>query len=405
MDRAKSAKKSNSKNYTILNLRTSCFMLNPEQFGVMLEQAGFDFFAGVPCSFLTPLINVAMQRRQFVMSANEGDAVAICAGAHLAGKKPVFLCQNSGLTNASSPLTSLNHPFRIPLLGFIGSRGEMGGMDGPQHQLMGKIQLQFLASMEIDTAPLNLEPEVAQAQFRQACNTISKGRSFFFTIRKNSFLPRECLTTEIQRPTSQYVRNKTDCEQSPTQRDALKVLSELRQKATAILTTTGYTGRQLYQINDHQSHFYMIGSMGCVSSIGLGLSLCTPKCRVISIDGDGALLMRLAAMPTIGHYGPGNLLHLLLDNGQHESTGGHPTVSPGVDFISIAKAVGYARSIYLHDLDELRDLLVHWQARPTLTFAHLKIRPELRNLPGLAIKPHELTKRLMDFLHSLEEWA
>src|SRR3990167_2228875 len=129
-------------------------MVDTRQFGKLLQSKGFEFYSGVPCSFLKPLINFAINDCSYVIAPNEGEAVAICAGAHLAGKKPVFLCQNSGLTNAISPIVSLLQPFRIPLLGFVSLRGEPGVKDEPQHGLMGRITPQLLDLMEIPNAVL-----------------------------------------------------------------------------------------------------------------------------------------------------------------------------------------------------------------------------------------------------------
>jgi len=155
-------------------------MLNTRALGDMLKNKGFDFYSGVPCSFLKYLINYAINDCEYVMAANEGDAIATCAGAFLGGRRPVFLCQNSGLTNTISPLTSLNHTFEIPVLGFVSLRGEKKISDAPQHELMGKITTNLLDLMEIKWEYLSGDINEVASQIDRADAILRKNKSFFF---------------------------------------------------------------------------------------------------------------------------------------------------------------------------------------------------------------------------------
>src|SRR5690554_2448969 len=293
-------------------------MLDTKAFGGQLKALGYDFYSGVPCSFLKPLINYAINEEEFIMAANEGDAVAICAGAHLGGRKTVFLCQNSGLTNAASPLTSLNYPFRLPVLGFVSLRGEEGLGDEPQHQQMGRITPDFLDAMEIPWQYLATNRDEVSEQLSAAEKHMAAGTSFFFVVRKGTFAP---VTLEPQQRKPAQRRNLEHSggeDQFPSRWDALEVIRASKDKDTALLATTGLTGRELYEVEDAPNNLYMVGSMGCISSLGLGLTLAKEDKKIIAIDGDGALLMRMGSLATNAAYGSKNLLHILLDNNVHD---------------------------------------------------------------------------------------
>lgn len=161
-------------------------ILNTYSLGEELNKRGFNFYSGVPCSFLANLINYAINEADFIMSANEGDAVAACAGAYMGGKKSVVLMQNSGLTNAISPLTSLNYSFKIPVLGFVSLRGEKGIQDEPQHELMGVITEKMLELVQIEWEYLSTDIEEVKQQLERADKAIENKQSFFFVVKKNT---------------------------------------------------------------------------------------------------------------------------------------------------------------------------------------------------------------------------
>lgn len=376
-------------------------MINTKKFGKELQKHGFAFFCGVPCSYLKNVINYAINDCEYVAAANEGDAVAIASGAWLGGKKPVVLMQNSGLTNAVSPLTSLNYPFRIPILGFVSLRGDKGIPDEPQHELMGSITTKLLELMQVNWKYLSSDWKEAKRQLLLAAKYIDCNRPFFFVVRQGTFEPEILQKQALSSRTNKLKIGQHAADQLPTRSEALKVINATKGSTTIQLATTGLTGRQLYEIEDAPNNLYMVGSMGCVGSLGLGLALSRPSFDIVVIDGDGSLLMRMGSLATNGTYHPPNMIHILLDNNAHDSTGGQSTVSHNVNFVEIAASCGYANSIYVHSLNELRASIEKWYVTRGLTFLYLKISPHsVEELGRPAMKPYDVKERLVSFLNN-----
>lgn len=377
--------------------------LDAQLFGAELKRLGFDFMSGVPCSYLKDLINFAINDCNFIVAANEAEAVAMCAGASLTGSASAVMMQNSGLSNASSALTSLNYTFRIPVLGFVSLRGEPGVTDEPQHELTGRTTEKFLELMEIkwEYLPQTL-PEARKLLETAYFEYIQNSLSFFFVVKKNTFSPLELKKIGQTRSLNRVRIPRMKEDRLPSRREAVEKIAAFGDDDTVIIATTGLTGRQLYEAGDRPGNFYMVGSMGCASSIGLGIAVSAPQKSVIVIDGDGAAIMRLGAMATIGHRSPQNMLHILLDNNSHESTGGQSTVSHNADFISIASAVGYRNSIYVHDTAELDRYVRQWKIEWGMTFLYLKTSKGQEENPGRPkIKPPEVASRLKEFIKKI----
>lgn len=374
-------------------------MLNTQEFGTALKGLGFDFYSGVPCSFLKYLINYAINDCDYVMAANEGDAVATAAGAYLGGKKSVVLMQNSGLTNATSPITSLNYSFQLPVLGFVSLRGEPGLNDEPQHELMGQITGEILSLMDVEWEYLAQDIEEAKEQLDRANKAIENNKTFFFVVKKGTFGEVALKPQNLTSTFSKELKHTTTDLAMPTRTEALTTISNLADNNTIMLATTGKTGRELFEVEDKSNNLYMVGSMGCISSMALGLALARPDKKVIAIDGDGAALMRMGNLATNGYYQPKNLLHVLLDNNVHDSTGGQATISHNIDFALTAHATGYPAAISVASVEELSDEILAWTADPKTTFIHLKISqgsPEKLGRP--TVKPFEVKERLMQFI-------
>ncbi len=384
-----------------LPLQTETGKINTRLLGDALAELGFDFYSGVPCSFLKYLINYSINHCEYIPAANEGDAVSICAGAHLAGRKPVVLFQNSGLTNATSPLISLNHPFKLPVLGFVSLRGEEGIKDQPQHKLMGLITTSMLELMEIKWEYLSTNNAEMLEQLKRANACIENNQSFFFVVKKDTFEEEKLQPqTMIQRFNKQTV-SKSDEDTYPKRIEVLETLNTVKDENTLLLATTGKTGREMYEVEDASNNLYMVGSMGCISSMALGLALNKIEKDVIAIDGDGALLMRMGSLATNAYCSPSNMLHILLDNNVHDSTGAQVTVSQNIDFVKIAASVGYENAIYVHNLDELQNHIQSWKKQKGLTFLYLKTaKGSKSNLRRPDVKPHEVKERLMQFINT-----
>ena len=386
-------------------------MIEARHFVEAARERGFHWYAGVPCSYLTPFINYVLQDESlhYLSMANEGDAVALIAGAALAEdagaphRRGIAMMQNSGLGNAVSPLTSLTWTFRLPQLLIVTWRGQPGVADEPQHALMGPITPALLDTMEIPWELFPTEPDAIGAALDRATAHMDRtGRPYALLMQKGSvadfaLAPGTALRTRaaaVTAPVMQPLRHAP--EHRPSRQDALRqVVAHTSAATTAVLASTGFCGRELYALDDRANQLYMVGSMGCVAPLALGLALARPDLRVVAVDGDGAALMRLGAFATVGAYGPANLLHLLLDNGVHDSTGGQATVSTQVSFAHIAAACGYASSLETDDVEHVAEWLEAVPDRGP-RFARLLIRAGTpRDLPRPSVTPIEVKTRLM----------
>lgn len=383
------------------------------QAGDFVERArsyGYEFYAGVPCPFLSPLINTAIDDADlsYVSAANEGDAVALAAGQALAGKRAVAMMQSSGLGNAVSPLTSLTWTFRLPILLIVSGRGTADVADEPQHELMGQIVSDLLDTMQIPWEVFPDDAEAIDAALERAETHMTEtGRPYALVMKKSTVAPAELKST---RPPSQSrgaitfrpAPGKPADKPGVNRRDALAhVLTNSDNEQTVIIASTGYTGQELYALADRPGHLYMVGSMGCASSLAMGLALARPDLRVICIDGDGAALMRMGAMATLAAYGPTNLVHLLLDNGMYESTGGQATVSAGLSFAAIAAGAGYRTTFEGYDRTVIDQTLAGSSKGPA--FGHLHIEPgvDSAGLPRMTQTPVQMRTRLMAHIGSV----
>jgi phosphonopyruvate decarboxylase len=388
-------------------------MIEAARFVEAARARGFDWYAGVPCSYLTPFINYVLQdpTLRYVSAANEGDAVAIVAGLALAGRRGIAMMQNSGLGNAVSPLTSLTWTFRLPQLLIVTWRGQPGVPDEPQHALMGPITPAMLDTMEI---PWELFPvdagAIGAALDRAVTHMDATGRPYALVMQKGSVAPHalqpgagtRIAVTRLPPMPAVFAEVAT----RPTRREALqRVIAHTPVGSSVVFASTGFCGRELYALDDRPNQLYLVGSMGCVGAVALGFALARPDLQVLAIDGDGAALMRLGAFATIGSYGPSNLTHLLLDNGVHESTGGQATVSGSVAFAAVASACGYALAVEATSLDTL-DAFLDRMTSTGARFARLVIRPGTAvDLPRPTVTPVEVARRLIDHIDASRKAA
>ncbi len=329
-------------------------MINAEEFISEALKRGYDFWTGVPCSILTPLINCAIghPRLEYVGASSEGEAAAIAIGAHLAGRKPVVICQNSGLGNVVNPITSLVHPYRIPFLLIVTHRGAPGSKDAPQHTLMGSITKDLLDLLKI---PWGMMPESAEAipeALNQAKSLMrDRGLPYALVMRKGTMEPCP-LQIAAESPACSFSRPIGEFSIPAVGRmkrlEAIRTIRGACDPEDLIVGTIGKTSRELFSLGHRPNQFYVVGGLGCASGIGLGLSLALGNRRVVVLDGDGGVLMKMGTLATIGFYRPPGLIHVVLDNEAHESTGGQGTCSPGIDFASIAAACSY-RAVFRCD--------------------------------------------------------
>ena len=331
-----------------------------------------DFYTGVPDSQLKALCNYLMHTygidpKHHVIAANEGNCTALAAGYHLAtGKIPVVYMQNSGEGNIINPVASLlnDKVYAIPMIFVIGWRGEPGIHDEPQHIYQGEVTLKLLEDMGIRYFVIGkdtTEEEAAQAM-QEFGTTLEQGQDVAFVIRKGALTYEEKV---------EY-RNDNPMIREEIIRHIVQASGE-----DPIISTTGKASRELFEIREQngQSHkydFLTVGSMGHSSSIAMGVAVQKPVTRVWCVDGDGAVLMHMGAMAVLGSTAPENMVHIVINNGAHETVGGMPTVAADIDLTAIATACGYPHAVSATTYEELDRELAAAKERKALTFIEVK---------------------------------
>lgn len=360
---------------------------------------GADFYTGVPDSQLKTLCDYLMSQygvdaRHHVIAANEGNCVALAAGYHLAtGRVPVVYMQNSGEGNIINPVASLLHSkvYAIPVIFVVGWRGEPGIHDEPQHIYQGEITLKLLEDMEIPyfvVGKETTEKEAAQAMddFR---NLLATGQDVAFVIRKGAL---------TDGPDMEYT-NDYSMQREEVIQHIIKVSGD-----DPVICTTGKAGRELFEArvasdHSHECDFLTVGSMGHCSSIALGVAIHKPDQRIWCIDGDGAALMHMGALAVIGANKPENLIHIVINNGAHESVGGIPTVAHTADLVAIAEACGYQNVTSVDSFEALDKELEAAKKGRKLSFIEVRCALGARqDLGRPTIKPEESKQNFMQYL-------
>lgn len=368
----------------------------------LVKLIGSDFYTGVPDSQLKALCNYLMSTygidpHHHVIGANEGNCVALAAGYHLAtGKIPVVYLQNSGEGNIINPVASLlnNKVYSIPIIFIIGWRGEPGIKDEPQHVYQGEVTIKLLEDMDIKSFVVSKETteEEIIAVMDDFHTILSAGKDVAFVIRKGALSD------------APYVEYKND--NIMTREEIIQQIVKASGE-DPIISTTGKASRELFEarIANAQSHkydFLTVGSMGHSSSIALGVAINKPNQRVWCIDGDGAVLMHMGSMAVIGANKPQNLIHVLINNGAHETVGGMPTVAGTIDFVAIAKACGYPNATSADNFEDFGRKLDEAKGRNELSFIEVKCsigsRDDLGRPTTTAL---ENKQNFMDYLKSL----
>jgi phosphonopyruvate decarboxylase len=368
-------------------------------------KANKDFrFTGVPCSLLRTIVEPLsfIDTSEYLIAANEGDAVAIASGFYLGGKNGVVTMQNSGLGNAVNPLTSLNSTFEIPVAMLISMRGSFNSYpEEPQHIHMGEITEKLLKLLNIN---IFCQDENINDNFNNWCRHIPKAKeSSAFLIYRNDVPVETKKDNSFNHPLNSKVScylpgvsgiENIDNRAVNTRAQLMEFLLSIISIEDIIVSTTGYTSRELNTISDRNLNFYMVGSMGCASSIGLGISMVSNR-RVFIFDGDGAALMRMGALSTIGLVNPPNLIHIMIDNGIHESTGGQQTATSKTNLAGIAISCGYQKVLATSSLAELESVIKEYHNGSL--FVHFKVKPGvLANLGRPSITPIENTIRFRE---------
>ena len=329
-------------------------MIDPSLFYKFLTERGTNFFTGVPDSLLKSFCACASDMGNHITAVNEGAAVALAAGYHLAtGKIPLVYMQNSGIGNAVNPLLSLadGDVYRIPMILLVGWRGEPGVKDEPQHLKQGKATCALFEAMGIPYKILSDSIDVARVQIDECFDHIKKDNTPVALIaRKDTFAPYASKASDARR------------ESEMSREEAIGHIVSSSAPSEIFVSTTGMASRELYELRErertgHERDFLTVGSMGHALSLALAVALQKPALRVNCIDGDGAALMHLGGMAAVGALSPANLRHIVLNNGAHDSVGGQPTVARQIDLAGVARSCGYAGVYSVKTAEELRRVL------------------------------------------------
>lgn len=365
----------------------------------IIEMIGADFYTGVPDSQLRDLCDYLMERygidgKHHIIAANEGNSVALAAGYHLAtGKIPVIYMQNSGEGNAINPLASLLNEkvYGIPCIFIIGWRGEPGVHDEPQHLYQGEITLQILDTMGVAYFVLEKETreQQAAAMMEQFRNSLKLGKQVAFVVKQGA----------LEYDKRVHYANENSLLRETVLEHILNV-----SEGDPVVSTTGKTSRELFEIRErkkqgHSHDFLTVGSMGHSSSIALGIALQKRDTTVWCIDGDGAMLMHMGALAVIGSSKAANLVHILINNGAHESVGGMPTAAEHTDILGLARACGYEYAAVVEDIEKLDIELKKVKERRMLTLLEVRCAIGSRkDLGRPTISPQKNKEDFMEYM-------
>lgn len=375
-------------------------MVSPEIFIKTLQANGVNFFAGVPdsllknvCAYITDNVNPDHN----IITANEGSAVGVAAGHYLAtGEIPMVYMQNSGIGNAVNPLLSLadEKVYSIPMLLMIGWRGEPGVHDEPQHVKQGAVTLSLLDAMEIPWLVLPENDEEAKSAIDSIIDSCKKtSKPHAIVIKKGTF-------------GSYKLQKKVPNENPVCREEAMKCVVDSIPSDSIIVSTTGKLSRELYEYRDekgqaHEADFLTVGSMGHSSSIALGIALAKPNRKVFCFDGDGAFIMHMGAISNIGNLAPKNFVHILFNNGAHESVGGQPTLGFNINVPEIAKACGYKNAVTVSYIGEIKSTLKNVLDSEGPSLIEIKVGIKSReDLGRPKTTPIENKEAFMNFIES-----
>ena len=355
-------------------------MINPKYFYQELINNNINFFTGVPDSLLQSIcayISDHTSKEYNIIAANEGGAIALGAGYHLAtGRIPLIYMQNSGIGNAINPLLSLvdTKVYSIPMLLMIGWRGEPGVKDEPQHIKQGEVTIKLLESMGILY-------EILPDNFTETKDVINESIEY---IRKNNCPLAFVIKNNLFEPYELHNKITTNFEMN--RESAIKVSVDLLDGDDIVVSTTGKTSRELYeyreQLNqDHDKDFLTVGSMGHASQIALGIAIQKPNKRVFCFDGDGAVIMHSGSLGIIGAAAPKNYKHIVFNNGAHDSVGGQPTIGYNTNFTDLAKVFNYRHVFFASSIAELKNKIIELKNSVGPSLLEIKInrgaRPDL----------------------------
>ena len=366
-------------------------MIHPSNLYSLLEAFGISMYAGVPDSLLKSFCAyVTDHAEKNIITANEGNAIALAAGHYLATGKPACVyMQNSGLGNAINPLLSLmdTDVYGIPVLMIIGWRGAPGVHDEPQHVKQGKVTTSLLETMGVEYSILDEQSDLAVI-WKEAEKNLLVNKPYALVVRKGVFAP--------------YVlEKKIDNISTLSREDAIREIVKVVPREALIVSTTGMISRELFEIRealgqDHASDFLTVGSMGHTSQIAIGIALSRPDRQVFCLDGDGSFLMHMGSSVVNQSLHCDNFKHIVLNNASHDSVGGQPTVASSVSLSGIASACGYQTTLTVDSsftlLQAMKDVI-----SGKLQFLEVRVKKGARkDLGRPTVTPQECKQKFMD---------
>lgn len=375
-------------------------MISPKDFFDTLRENEIEFFAGVPDSLLKDFcayLSNNVKDKENIITANEGGAIALVSGYHLAtGKTGLVYMQNSGQGNCVNPLISLadSEVYSIPMLLLIGWRGEPGKKDEPQHIKQGKITLELLKTLRIPYEILPDSTEKVRKTLERATRYLKKHKSpCAIIVKKETF--EEC-----------SLKNKAKEKFDLSREQAIKLITNHLELKDIVVSTTGKTSRELFEYREelgqkHEKDFLTVGSMGHSSQIALGIALKKPKRKVYCFDGDGAFIMHMGGVAIIGQRYPKNFKHIVFNNGAHDSVGGQPTTGLEIDIPQVARACGYKAAFRVKNKEELERNLNKIKKIKGPVLLEVQVNKGSRkDLGRPTTTPLENKRKFMEFLES-----
>jgi phosphonopyruvate decarboxylase len=370
-------------------------MIVCQNFYKFLVRNNIDFFTGVPDSLLKDFcayVTDNTDESKNIIAANEGNAIALATGYYLAtGKSGLVYMQNSGLGNTVNPLTSLadKEVYSIPMLLLVGWRGEPGKKDEPQHVKMGKVTLDVLDSLKV---PYKILEDNYEEIIKEAIEYMKNNNAPYAIVVKKSIFEEYKLQNKKQ---TNYELNREG---------AIKTIVLLLNEDDIVVSTTGKTSRELFEFREelkqgHEKDFLTVGSMGHSSSIALGIALEKSHRNIYCFDGDGALIMQMGALSTIGNLKPKNFKHIIFNNFAHDSVGGQPTSAYNIDIVQIAKANGYADAFSAQTREQITDYIKRMKEIDGPVLLEIKVNKGARkDLGRPTTTPIENKEDFMKFL-------
>ena len=372
-------------------------MIRPEFFIEALREKGIDCFAGVPdsllkniCAYITDHFDAAHN----IIAANEGAAVGLAAGHYLATGQPACVyMQNSGEGNIINPLASLTDQevYNIPVLLLIGWRGRPGVHDEPQHVKQGKVTTGLLNVMGVNYEVLSKEEDKAAKQIEKAAKALTNKEVFALVIEKDTFEDYKLQNVEVNDLTM-------------SREEAIQTVAAALGEKDCIVSTTGMISRELFEYRaamnqGHERDFLTVGSMGHASQIALGIAMAKTDRKVWCFDGDGAAIMHMGSMAIVANKAPKNYVHVVFNNGAHDSVGGQPTVGLKIDLPRVARAVGYPHTYSVSAKEDLMDVLNEVKKNNDLSLIEIKVKKGNRkDLGRPTTTPIQNKEALMTFL-------